>query len=221
MKKLIQYLVIIGLIVILFIREISRPGPEPPSSTTIQTTVVPGDSSFREVKGKTNLQESKIDSTLVPKPTIPKPVISYIMDGSGQTIIDTNAIKSRYQNIINQKDSILAVLRVKRTYSDTIPSDSITEVEAIINFSVQDNRLFDHCYLFKNNRVKSITTTINNPIPINKLFIGGGVNFLPNSPGISADLLFVHKKNMAFNGGYDFTNQMITAKGFYLIKFKK
>lgn len=195
MKKYIPYLVIIGLIVFLSFRECTRPGPkQPDSDTTTITTIIPGDS---------------IPYKVVIEKKVPVPVY-----------IETNDTFWRDRDV--DTAAILADYFSKVYYSDTLMDD--TSAFIALQSHVTENRLHYDELLFQNRRIKQITTTtIINQYPDlkTKWFIGGGVNLLPGSPGLSADLLIVTKKKISFEGGYDFINKMATAKAFYLISLRK
>jgi len=195
MKKLLPYLAILGLLFFLFNRECTRPGKVPPSSDTVTTTVlVPGDSIPYEVT-----IEKK-----VPVPFYIETNDTFWKDRD----VDTTAILVDYFSKVH--------------YNDTLMND--TSALIVLESHVTENRLHYDKLSFQNRRITQINTTtiINNyPDLKTKWYLGGGVNLLPLSPGISADILIVTPKKVSFEGGYDFTNNMVTAKAFYKISFRR
>jgi hypothetical protein len=195
MKKLLPYLAILGLLVFLFQRECTRPGEVPPSSdTTVSVVIIPGDSIPYSVE-----IEKKV------------PVPYFIDTGS-----------TRWRNLPIDTMAILADYFSRRWYNDTLMND--TSAFICVKSYVEKNQLHYEDLLFQNRRATAIynTTIVNNyGDGKNKWYLGGGVNFLPGSPGISADVLIVTPKKMSIDGGYDFINRMGTIKAFYKISFKK
>jgi hypothetical protein len=167
--------------------------PGPPFSETLTITdTIPGDSIPYSVE-----IEKKI------------PVPIYIDTGS-----------TRWRDRPIDTAVILKDYFATRFYSDTLMND--TSAFILLKCYTTENRLFYQELMFQNRRPIAINTTVFNPPDRNKIFLGGGINLIPGKPGLSGDLLFVHKKGkMSINGGYDFMNRMITAKLFFKVKFKK
>jgi hypothetical protein len=195
MKNLIPYIAIIALLVFLFNRECTRPVPGSVSSDTVTIVkIIPGDSVPYSVE-----IEKKV------------PVPVYRDTGSTQ-----------WRNLPIDTMAILKDYFAKYGYDDTLMNDTSAFIRLMSH--TWKNRLYYDSLLFQNRRVKQINTTtvINNyPDLKTKWYIGGGVNLLPESPGVSADLLIVTPKKFSVEGGYDLVNRMLTVKGFYKISFRK
>jgi len=194
MKNKVLYIAIAGLIVFIFNRECTRPGTEAPANDTIVfTDTIPGDSVpyIVEINRK-----------------IPVPV--YIDTGS-----------THWRMLPIDTFEILKDYFAKYGYDDTLMNDTSAFIR--LQSHVTGNRLYYDQLFFQNKRVKQINTTIINPTAKRRLmlYLGGGINMIPGSPGISADILLIPKSKLALDAGYDPFNKMVILKGFYKIQFKK
>jgi len=150
-QKIIYLLVVVAVGLILYFYFFGK--DEPPEVTTI---IVPGDSTFTVVDSIPDINLIGEDTTDIPVPGTVDPIIIYMKDTSSGKVIDTLAIKARYEKLIHKKDSLIRELMIRRNYSDTI-HNAKAEIDAIIGLSVQYNRLLpDRTYFFKNNRAKVI-----------------------------------------------------------------
>jgi hypothetical protein len=193
MKKLYPYLAILALLLFIFNRECTRPGSKPPKPETVTIIkVIPGDSIPYPV--------------VIPTRT---PVYVYKDTGSFQ-----------WRNLPVDTMAILADYFTKYGYDDTLMNDTSALIR--LKSHTFKNKLFYDQLLFQNRRAKQIITTIMPQAPErNKLYLGLGVNFLPDSPGLSGNVLLTTKKKMAVSAGYDFTNKMVMAAGYYKISFNR
>lgn len=193
MKTFLPYLAILALLLFVFNRECTRPGSTPPKPDTVTIIkVVPGDS--------------------IPYPVvIPTRTPVHVYHDTGST---------RWRNLPIDTMAILKDYYSTRGYYDTLMND--TSGFIALQSHVTENRLFYDNLLFQNRRAKQIITTITPQAPEkNKFYLGLGVNLLPDSPGLSGNVLLTTKSKMAVSAGYDFTNRMLMAAGFYKISFKR
>jgi hypothetical protein len=193
MKQLLPYLAILALLLFVFNRECTRPGSKPPNPDTVTIIkVVPGDS--------------------IPYPVvIPTRTPVHVYHDTGSTRwrnlpIDTMAILKDYYSIY--------------FYDDTLMNDTSAFIR--LQSHTIENKLHYGNLFFQNKRAKQIITTITPQAPErNKLYLGLGVNFLPDSPGLSGNVLLTTKSKMAVSAGYDFNNRMLMAAGYYKIQFRR
>lgn len=204
MKRYWDY-VIIGAMAIVIAILLFRCSPEP-GTTTVTHDTIPGD----------------------PYPvydTLEKPV-PYQVILPGDTFwpdVDTTVILQKCKQLY--KDYY-----TKNVYNDTLRNDTSMFI-AVID-TVYQNKLQKRILSSQNKRITTIntTTTIYGEIPVNKFYLGAGINGEVNpffrDPTITLNGLLVMKKRWSYEVEVGFPiknieNIRVGIKGFYKLSFKK
>ena len=202
MKRYWDFIIIGAMaIVIAFLLFRCSPEPETIMTTTIVRDTIKGDSIPYLVYS-------------------PKPVYVYR---------DTGSIK--YKDI--DTVGIIYDFFAEKYYSDTIKDD--TSALIVLNEMVTQNDIAKRSFWFQNRKQTAInntttTSTIIGEIPVNKFYLGAGINGEVNpfyrDPTITINGLLVMKKRWSYEVEVGFPiknieNIRVGVKGFYKLSFKK
>lgn len=203
-KKLIPW-IIIGIMAIVIILMLFRCTPEP-GTTSITHDTIPGD----------------------PYPVlveITKPVPYQVI-----TPADTFWKDVDTATILQQCRELYKGYYTKNIYADTLKND--TSALVVVIDTVTQNHLQKRTMLFQNRRptVINTTTTIYGEIPVNKFYLGAGletnINPFFSKPNLTVNALLVLKKNWSYEAEVLFPLNNIKDIGvgfhaYYKLSFRK
>ena len=190
MKKA-PWIIIATLLIVIFLQRVWPPKQKPLNGSAVQTTY----------------------DTI--HDTVPYPVTRYVPK---VVYKDTGSTKWRTLKIDTLK--ILSEYYARHYYVDTLVNDSLVQI--IVCDTISQNKI-----IFRKPIVKTYpvfikeTTTIQSPVILKtKLYVGIGIGRNPNQFGLTANLLYLTKKDHAYNLSYDLLNHDIYFSLYWKIRLK-